>query len=247
MRKDKDPSTRQSPKHSTKKYQECPGFQTSIPSLSTEELAIAIKRRQAMAPPGDENPKDPQGSNPKSVKPDQTEGKEKQGTHTVTSDDKDKEQVTPVLDLGEKGDHQSKGDSESSEKDSLSEITSSSDTKRYSKYTQDQAGCHKRSFDSMSHKLLRNLLEFRHEDPVPVVLMALEDGGTRTIEDFIDLTDEDIDSPQFPTGHQCCSLGPSHKTAVQTLQWLIKDNTDKHGKLPADIPHLLTPDCIKRF
>ena len=199
-----------------------------------------------MAPPGDKNPKGPKGSDPKPTKSDKAGDEGKQGTLTITSDDKDKEQKIPPSDPNEEEKDPPPGDSESSEhQDSLSEITSST-SKPSLKCTQDQAGHHKKSFESLLYKLLQRLLEFRNKDPVPVVLLALEDCGTHAVVDFISLTDKEIDSLEFPTGWQYRLLGPSHGKAIRISQGLIRDNTDGDGKPLPNILHLLTADCIKR-
>ena len=117
-----------------------------------------------MASPKDKDPKGPKDGDPTPVTSERKGGEGSQDDPPRVSDDEDKVQaMPPILDLSKKGDEQSKGNSESTEHpDGASEVTGSSNTKRYSKCTQDQAGYYKKNFDSLLYKLLRSLLEFRH-------------------------------------------------------------------------------------
>ena len=71
-------------------------------------------------------------------------------------------------------------------------------TEHSSPFTDQQAGCCEPSFESLLCKLLQQTLDFRSEDSVPVVPLALESNGTRSIIDFIGLSEHDVGSLGFP-------------------------------------------------
>ena len=191
------PSTRQSPSHNTKRYE----FQTLIPTPSAEASAQATKGRQAMAPPTEDNP---EGSKPTGSKTEEAK---------QVSDEESQKETPPLVPSKVKDAIPPDKESDDNVASIHSDITCS--TKSSSPYKPEQAGYYRRRFDSLLYKLLQRLLAFKSKDPIPVVSLALQESGTRSVIDFIGLSDEDVDSLGFQDGRAHRLLGPSHKKSIR--------------------------------
>ena len=164
---------------------------------------------------------------------------------TIASDTENSQKNAPPLVATKTGDPPLEDDISNHHKSVHSDVTGA--TKHSSPFTPQQAGYCEPSFESLLCKILQRILDFRSKDPVPIVPSTLEDNGTRSVVDFIGLSEENADSLGFQDNRGFKRLGSSHKQSILILQVLINDYIDREGETQSDILVLLAQKCTKGY